>query len=319
MLLTWDKGVQLFFVISGYILALPFASYALKGGKKISLRSFYLRRVTRLEPPYLLAMILMFVLLVLKGRYSVAALFPSLLASLTYTHNIIFGPPLIAVVTWSLEVEIQFYLVAPFISKIFFLEKSTRRAILTACILLMPVIQSFVHFQTVTIFNFIQYFLAGLLLADLFVSNKNFIRIKNKWVNVLMGALLLAAILTINLQAGVVNRVVFLTCVFFFYELVIFNSFWKKLFSIPVVAIIGGMCYSMYLWHFTIISFLGNYLMQFTGHYSYSTGLFIFCMPLGLCILGFTALYFYFIEKPCMEKNWHKNLQKKVLILLSKR
>jgi peptidoglycan/LPS O-acetylase OafA/YrhL len=45
------RGVTLFFVISGMILALPFARQYLES-RPVSLRKYYLRRVTRLEPPY---------------------------------------------------------------------------------------------------------------------------------------------------------------------------------------------------------------------------------------------------------------------------
>ena len=45
-------GVQLFFVISGFILSLPFARQYLCQGRRISLREFYVRRVARMQPPY---------------------------------------------------------------------------------------------------------------------------------------------------------------------------------------------------------------------------------------------------------------------------
>ncbi|HYW39566.1 MAG TPA: acyltransferase family protein, partial [Terriglobales bacterium] len=45
------RGVELFFVISGFILGLPFAAHYLKGAAPVSLRKYYLRRLTRLEPP----------------------------------------------------------------------------------------------------------------------------------------------------------------------------------------------------------------------------------------------------------------------------
>src|SRR3954462_11306684 len=45
-------GVPLFFVISGFILALPFAKWRLNGERQVRLKNYYLRRVTRLEPPY---------------------------------------------------------------------------------------------------------------------------------------------------------------------------------------------------------------------------------------------------------------------------
>ena len=51
------RGVELFFVISGFILSLPFAKYYLANGKKIRLKNYFLRRITRLEPPYFIIMI----------------------------------------------------------------------------------------------------------------------------------------------------------------------------------------------------------------------------------------------------------------------
>src|SRR3954471_448021 len=39
------NGIPLFFIISGFILSIPFAKWRLRGGKKILLRNYYLRRV----------------------------------------------------------------------------------------------------------------------------------------------------------------------------------------------------------------------------------------------------------------------------------
>jgi peptidoglycan/LPS O-acetylase OafA/YrhL len=44
-------GVDVFFAISGFILALPFARQHLFATPPVSLKSYYLRRITRLEPP----------------------------------------------------------------------------------------------------------------------------------------------------------------------------------------------------------------------------------------------------------------------------
>jgi len=48
--------VELFFAISGFILGVPFASRYLLGAPKVNLKSYFLRRLTRLEPPYFLAL-----------------------------------------------------------------------------------------------------------------------------------------------------------------------------------------------------------------------------------------------------------------------
>src|SRR5580704_5790763 len=48
-----DRGVLLFFIISGYILARPFLRQYRLGGKRVEIGKYYLRRITRLEPPYI--------------------------------------------------------------------------------------------------------------------------------------------------------------------------------------------------------------------------------------------------------------------------
>ena len=53
-----SRGVYLFFAFSGMILALPFARYYLAEGNKVSLKKYYMRRVTRLEPPWVLSLLL---------------------------------------------------------------------------------------------------------------------------------------------------------------------------------------------------------------------------------------------------------------------
>ena len=84
-------GVQLFFIISGFILVLPFAAHYLNGGARISLGKYYLRRITRLEPPYLAIMLMCFGLRVWAWNESPTELFPHLLASMTYLHTWIYG------------------------------------------------------------------------------------------------------------------------------------------------------------------------------------------------------------------------------------
>jgi peptidoglycan/LPS O-acetylase OafA/YrhL len=44
-------GVPLFFAISGFVLSLPFAEHYLNGRSRPRIGKYYLRRITRLEPP----------------------------------------------------------------------------------------------------------------------------------------------------------------------------------------------------------------------------------------------------------------------------
>ena len=102
------RGVELFFVISGFLLGLPFAAHHLKNASPVSLRKYYLRRLTRLEPPYIVAMLGLFAVAVSIQGKTAANLYPHLAASLFYLHNLIFGSPSPAMgVAWSLEVEVR--------------------------------------------------------------------------------------------------------------------------------------------------------------------------------------------------------------------
>ena len=100
-------GVELFFVISGFCIAYPFAS-----GKTLTWREFYWRRVLKVLPSYFLALIVCAVFFD-DGTVREKPVL-HLLTHLTFTHNGFFetyystlGP------AWSLAVEVQFYLLFP--------------------------------------------------------------------------------------------------------------------------------------------------------------------------------------------------------------
>ncbi len=53
-----DLGVKVFFAISGFVLALPFLKYYLGiSDKKVQLKSYFIRRLTRLEPPFIITLV----------------------------------------------------------------------------------------------------------------------------------------------------------------------------------------------------------------------------------------------------------------------
>ena len=317
VLLTGDKGVPLFFVLSGFILCMPFAQQYINKGRKVELKKYYLRRVTRLEPPYFIAMGGIFCLLVVMKLYAFRALFPSLLASLAYSHELIYHrAPLITVVAWSLEVEIQFYIIAPVLFRVLTLSKNIRRPLLILAALGFSVLQQLYPAGFENLYMNIQYFLVGILLADLYVSDFAAAFFKQKWIGYL-GIILVAVILYLPTKMTPyfpysMYATIFIPFVIaFLYYSIMKNDMLKRAFSYKFIPVIGGMCYSIYLVHYTIISLIGRFTMKvhFTNYYlpNLLLQLILLIIPVVLC----STVFYYYVERPFMSRKWMDMLLKK--------
>lgn len=309
------KGVELFFVISGFILAMPFAKHYLHNGNKVLLKEYFLRRLTRLEPPYVLAMLFIFFVFIIIGKFNIIELFPSLLSAITYTHNFFDHLPSLSGITWSLEIELQFYLIVPALSLVFSLNKLKRRAVMFGSIVLFPIFQNFFLPNTVTLYNYLQFFLVGFLLADLYLSGFRF-RLP-KIVSLLIGFIALFVIIFMDfsdphigvvLGESLLNKIIFPFVIFLFYILVITDDVWKNLFSNRIFTSIGGMCYTIYLWHMLILSAVGNKLMVLNVANNFLLDFLFKMSVLFILVILFSAIPFLIIEKPTMDKDWPRKL-----------
>lgn len=295
------NGVALFFIISGFILSLPFARWRFNGQRKVRLKNYFLRRVTRLEPPYLIALLIFFVAQVwVLGNYSFRELFPNLMASAVYVHTLVyhaFSP--ILPVAWSLEVEVQFYLLAPLFCLVFLIRPDwLRRGFLTAVILAGSVYW-FNDWAHVHVFKFLHYFFCGILLADLYCHK--IVLVPGRKTGLVMGLFALAGFLflpSINTLPGFLGKIL---CMFFLVHTVLTNPFMKKIFSINAFVLIGGMCYTIYLLHLAVVSFVGHQLLKPGFQPAGTIWFFILGLLLILAVLIVSSVYFLFIERPFMK------------------
>jgi peptidoglycan/LPS O-acetylase OafA/YrhL len=295
-------GVELFFIISGFVVALPFARHELQGAPAPSLRKYFLRRVTRIEPPYILALVAMWLM---SGAPK--ALMPDLAAGLFYLHRFVFGArnP-IDIVTWSLEVEVFFYVLAPWLTRIYRIRDRLVRYVLQVALIIFynyaanawlahigpPRLQE-------TILQYLAYFMVGILLADLYVSG-----LMERSRRVVWDVVILAGAVVLEGASGLLSGLYFLVPIILLLMFlgVMRGRFANAILRARPITIIGGMCYSAYLWHTSILILLRRPLASVIPHtISDGPAALLFCLLAVPMIIVVTAPIFFFIEKPFMN------------------
>ncbi|MCU1336933.1 MAG: acyltransferase 3 [Bryobacterales bacterium] len=292
------RGVNLFYVISGFILGLPFAAHHLQGKPPVKLKSYFLRRLTRLEPPYLLNLLICYAVLVLAPGGDWRELLPRLAASAAYVHNVWFADQsAINPVAWTLEVEVQFYCLAPLLAGIFAIRpRRWRRAGLLAVILLAGIVQLYYWDATprprLSILYALQFFLAGFLLADVYLVDWEE-KPTPHWVWDAVAVAGWSVLFALDdAQVWIVFPLLTLTLCVAAFRGVLVNRVLRN----PAVTTIGGMCYTIYLFHYVVIPPM---LRVSGGFHPLAQGLFaVFVVMLVSCA------YFVLVERPCMQKDW---------------
>jgi peptidoglycan/LPS O-acetylase OafA/YrhL len=317
---TGSYGVHLFFAISGFILALPFAKVMLsREPARLGLKDYYLRRVTRIEPPYIIHLIFLFLLSVLVFRhlppnvhYSLSDnphwlwyVSSHLLANLTYTSGLIFGghPPL-NLALWSLEIEVQFYILAPLLAQLFRISTVwKRRAIIIGGMIAAPVLSSSIQsgiFGTGSLLAHIQFFLAGFLLVDLYLTRTLSITSRSlKWDLVSVGVF--ASVGAFGLERWSVYLMPWLIlagCLAGFHGKV---SSWFL--SRPLITTVGGMCYTIYLYHYHLLSVVMRAAMPFETHVLW-VDYFIYYSIMSVLVILVCSVLFALFERPFMRRDW---------------
>jgi len=255
-------GVPLFFALSGYIIACPFF-----GPKPPKLGAYFLRRITRLEPPYIFNMLLIFALKVAVSGMAVAALFPHLLVSLLYQHGLVYGEhSLVNGVAWSLEVEWQFYLLAPLLfALVLRLRPAWRGAGLWLLILAGGLAHQFAdglpHRLALTLLHYFGFFVAGVWVAT---CEARWPRGQGHKAHDGLGLCAgLVIVWVLMRQPGWQFTLPAMTGLLVFAALR--GPVLRLILGWWPVHCIGAMCYTLYLYHFFVVSLVGRALRRFPG------------------------------------------------------
>ena len=313
-------GVDLFFVLSGFLLALPFARATLDGSAHPPLKPYYKRRLLRVFPAYYaqLAIILIF------GGWFVTWARPdgvSLLAHFFMFFNIGWNPvrPMVGL-WWTLPVELSFYLLLPLIA--YFMRPRRWMVFLLAGIAISMLyrIWSVDHFASApegAVFlaashlpGHLPEFLLGASAAILVQTfDLQSIKPPAAWV---LDGMFLTSVILVNLWfwkimlpyggvfwSGHWSMVIAPLALGLPLSLMVVSLYWgsrigRLLFANPMVYFLGLISYSLYLWHFVVLQ---QAEFVFGEAYSVMQGLPKFLLSLSLVVLVSSLSYFVF-ERP---------------------
>jgi peptidoglycan/LPS O-acetylase OafA/YrhL len=318
---TGYLGVELFFVISGLIISYPFISAHFRGQLYPSVRKFYLRRVTRLEPPYFLVMIGCYLFLRLSGYIPEAthtfsdtsiSLETSLAASLVYMHGLLLGRiPKLNPPAWSLEIEIQFYILAPMV-----LLAVLRLRRLTAIVLgILTMIAGsifashllqiqFGPWHALLLTKFFHLFLAGILVNLLTFGGLVPQRIPGAvWDTGFIIAITILYMIDKH-EGSMLAAAAQVACYLALFLAAFEGTFFRRFLSRPWIFTIGGMCYTIYLIHLPILHVLTGIVMRTSGFVSFMPSLLISIVVSLPILSAVSVVFFLLIEKPCMNPKW---------------
>jgi peptidoglycan/LPS O-acetylase OafA/YrhL len=309
-----NVGVPIFFALSGFILGLPFARHQLQGAPKIRLGPYFERRLSRLEVPYIFSL-----LIVGLGQLASGLGFSFLhfFASALYVHMLVFGThSTVNPVSWSLEIEVQFYCIAPLLFGVFAL-KDLRLRFLVYFAITAPSIAmralfdeqlSGVHLdQSILGYGF--YFIVGLVALELYFSGTLATDKPKRYVFDAIGIISMVALLWPADMSKLASALIFPpACIGLFvaaFRGVVLGWF----FSNEYVVVLGGTCYSIYLLHYAVMVFLAKAFgasIVLPGPLWLTTFAFLgLLVPLSIapCLV-----FFVLIERPCMNRDWHRRL-----------
>ncbi|NBA84581.1 acyltransferase family protein [Emticicia sp. CRIBPO] len=307
-------GVYLFFAISGFILSLPFGRHSINAGPEVSLKKYFIRRLTRLEPPYLLIMTFFFFVLIIVKHQDFFELLPHYIASLFYAHRLIYGewsplnPP-----SWTLEVEIQFYILVPFLTIFYFSIKKlwARRSLLIGLMLA----KILVHNLTTVLDGFdltlpyvYEFFLVGILLADIYIVDWKDGVPRSKIFDYITVISIITLFSTWTWEKNLTWKFVFIFSLFMTiygcFRSIAINRFFRN----PWISSIGGMCYSIYLIHLALAEFFTMAFRRIIELYDYPVAYFVGIILFLPFLFFCSVIFFLMIEKPCMDANWPQKL-----------
>ncbi|MGR5237527.1 acyltransferase family protein [Vibrio alfacsensis] len=304
--LTWDligyyrhigaKGVELFFVISGFLI------YGMLISKNVPFVTYFKRRIKRLYPTFL---VMLFLYIVLSFVFSSENKIPTepLEAFVYIVQNLLMLPGLfdikpIMTVAWSLSYEMFLYLSLPLIISVFNLRSWKRNNRI-----FLLVTSAIAGFAIVNLgynnHDKMLLFISGMLLFEL---SKSQLLTRNR---MLIGHAFFITILALlswrymNASHTLVLLTLFIGFFFTFASCLNKASNFHKFCSSPLLRYFGNMSYSYYLMHgITLKCFFLIFSFIFPPSHQWDIALYLWLIPVFALTWVTSTILFVLVEKP---------------------
>ncbi len=311
-------GVQLFFILSAFLLSLQFFQKGTKGFKPAVIGQYFFRRLQRIYPLFFISSLL------LLGIY---AAFDDFDRATLLEYFLFWRDIKINAVIWSLFVEMRFYLLLPLLTgMILILQNSSVGKWLVGMFFMIGLILVYAYrWHTHGIgagsINYTNYatlvnadsFLWGIVIAWLYVKNPGFV-LPGRTGNILVWTFIII-LLIISMDrfynftpaslrsfwmiplynicfTGMMLSVLFMR-----------KGWWNSMLSAKWMLFLSTISYSVYVWHLPI----RNWMDQVAGYFADSPQtLFYSIRFIGTCSLTIIIgmLSYYIIEKPFLHRKF---------------
>ena len=280
-------GVDLFFVVSGFLITLLLIGGKERGG---SLLVFWQRRALRILPLAIFYLVSLLLLVRLGDPLNILASFDAWPWYVFYLGNIHIAlhgwQPLAVMILWSLAIEEQFYLLWPFLVQMYNAHQLLRCSI--ACMLIAPLVRALTltvaDYPATYVFTFCRFdaLAAGSVVAVLY-NSRNWCDHVMASCKRLAAPALVVIILTllVPFSPSVPQTRTWFFSVFGYSWLAISfaillmaslgtTGLIKFLLTSPILRFLGRRCYGLYLWHVVAggiaMTVLGQWQVGFYGH-----------------------------------------------------
>lgn len=292
-------GVDLFFIITGFLLVLPWLKHAAEGRSAPSTREFYRRRMLRIAPAYYVQLAFLFLLVLplvqgfgywRKDAYVLAGNLIAHLGFLQYTTPLTSASLNLNGALWTLTLEAQYYLLLPLLAPLFVRRPWTIASALVAVALLWHErcahgFQAFVdayvwmgrmwslteasgrHFFVTQLPGYLAHFAVGLLAGRAWLLQRD--AAKSRPRALALSVLFVAAPVTLGAVLINGSRVLgeftwLLTPLLLglaVWAAVSWRLGWAvKALDFPPLAFVGRISYSFYLYHLPVLILFNLYL-----------------------------------------------------------